>query len=333
MSAWSRVAMSLLVSACASRTPTARDRAVAQLPHDAWLVAVSDGKTLQATGLKGALEVVRNYLPSTLGCLVDVAEISEAVAIASTDSGTVAVFITRGVVPTCGALSRVAEDTYVATSGSAKPVAAAESVLAPARWERVRPYLQREPFALAAQLDGRQLVVVAQPAPLDAWLAIEGSELERVAAAIRAIVEQPRFASRSHVTQQRGQVIARVDKLEADDLATLVGDGLAAATRRAPAPLAGTTAPLRYEVESTRDTLEALAADSSPFVAGGEVIGIRSWSAVWPFQVGDIVLGVDTRRIASAKQLTDLAAHAGGTIAVAIHRDDVDLAIELVSMH
>src|SRR5262245_33469027 len=89
-----KVAISMALAACSGSTPTARERALRQLPSEAQLVAAADGPALATSTFRRVVDVARVHVPAKLGCVIDAALTGEAVAVAVTPSvGTTIVVI------------------------------------------------------------------------------------------------------------------------------------------------------------------------------------------------------------------------------------------------
>src|SRR5258705_5564954 len=69
-----------LGTACHRSAPTPRERVLAGLPADAVAVVAADGRALSHPRIRGALDVVAARWPASLGCVVDAALASDAVA-------------------------------------------------------------------------------------------------------------------------------------------------------------------------------------------------------------------------------------------------------------
>jgi hypothetical protein len=339
----------MAIAACASRTPTERERALSKLPSEARLIAAADGPALSA--LRPALDATRPLLPRSLDCVLDGALTSEAVAIGlSPRLGTTIVLVTRAHVARCPALSRVASDVFVATVGAGAIVEqAAQSALAAPRWSRVKSYLVRDPIALAVDADDMRVLAVAQPKPVDAWLAIDAADITAIERDVRAWIDRQRttvlgeLAGALRIETRGSQLLVRAEKLEAEQLGWLAADLL----RRLDAPASAITAPFSCPpsdddivrcADDTRIVVRSLASvmrklvsvDTQPVVAGADVIGIRlSEDAETLLRRGDVILGVDGHRITSGGQLYELARYLHGTAALAVRRDGADIILEL----
>src|SRR5689334_48949 len=128
------VVIASALAACASTTPTERERALAKLPAQAQLIAAADGVALST--LRAVIDAARPFVPARFGCVVDAAMTSEAVAVAVAPGvGATIVMITRAHVGPCQVLSRIADDMFVATIGAGTVAQApTTSPLGDARW-------------------------------------------------------------------------------------------------------------------------------------------------------------------------------------------------------
>src|SRR5690348_11619852 len=77
-----RVMIWMTLAACSSRTPTARERALQELPANSQVIASADGPTLATPTFRRVVDATRATVPSDLGCVIDTALTSEAVALA-----------------------------------------------------------------------------------------------------------------------------------------------------------------------------------------------------------------------------------------------------------
>ena len=337
------------LAACASRTPTERERALDKLPSQARLIAAADGSALAP--LRPVIDAARPFLPTGMECVVDAALTAEAAALAVTpDIGTTVVIETRATVTRRPALSRIAPDLFVATLGAATPAMRREdSPRGDPRWARARPYLERDPIAIAIDTGELRAIASAQPRPLDAWLAIDAADTAAVTRAIGAWIARERatalrpFVDRLKVTPRGSQVLVETSNLRADELALAAAALLRAADAPPPRPAATLPCPpagagvvrclggTHLVVRSVSATLRELGfVASEPVVSGGDVLGIRLIEDL-PVLLrrGDILLGVDGHRITSAAQLRDLAGHIHGRCALAVRRDGSDISLQL----
>jgi len=333
------------IAACSERTLTARERALAQLPTEAQLVAAADGPALARPTFRRLIDVARPHVPAKLGCVLDAALTSEAIALAvDPNVGTTIVIITRAAVASCPALSRIANDSYVATIGDGAVVDKAKSVLVGTRWARARHYLARDPIAVA-YLGERHVLAVAQPEPIESWIAIDARDSEAIERSVRAFIARwPALVAKLIVKREGNQVTVRAAKLEDAELVLIVTDLLRAAdaagdAAKAPAfvcqpPTSGITScenGTHYTVTSVRETLAELASvNAMPVVANGDVIGSQLLAdAHVLLRRGDIILGLDSQRITNAFQLRELARHVGDHAALAVRRGTSEVVIEL----
>jgi hypothetical protein len=338
------------LAACSSRTPTERERALSKLPAEAQLIAAADGTALAP--FRPVIDAARPFLPTKLDCVADVATTSEVIAVAvSARAGTTIVIVTRAHVAACPALSRIAPDTFVATIGAGAVVDdRAKSPLGDPRWARARSYLRSDPIAIAFERDDLHVLAALQPEPLAAWLTIDAVDAKAIERAVNAWIARRRqgalqpFVSDLAVQTRGSQVRVQTQKLQAEQLALAVSELLRVFDR---APVAATQAvfscptPGRGIVrctDGTRIVVSSLAAtlrqlvgvESTPVVAGGDVIGIRlSEDPEALLRRGDVILGLDGHRITSATQLQELAGVVHDRTALAVRRDGTDLILEL----
>jgi hypothetical protein len=339
----------MALGACGSRTPTARERALQELPANAQVIASADGPLLGTPGFRRVIDASRAKIPSDLGCVVDAALTSEAVALAfDSRVGTTIVVVTHAFVGNCSALSNLGGDRYVATIGGGSLVSdRKQSVLGDTQWEWARDYLLTNPIAIAAELPAKRVLAVAQPEPLDGWVAIDAieptaidKELGELGARWRS-EGKTQLGTKLKTSRSGAQVIVRLDKPDVDDLITLVDDLVrnASPPRPAAAPafacpppsdiVKSCTGGTALVVSSTKQALAAMTrGDLEPAIAGGDVIGVRILHDTQLLvRAGDIVLGLDTRRVGSRAQLDAMIAGAGPNVALAIRRDGVDATV------
>lgn len=340
--------ISAALAACASTTPTERERALGRLPSQAQLIAAADGTAL--TALRPAIDAGRAFVPKALDCVVEAALTSEAVAVAVTPgAGTTIVIITRAHVANCPALSRVASNTFVATIGAGVVAdSPAASPLGSSRWSRARSYLLHDPIAIAIERDDQRVLAVAQPKPLAGWITIDALELAPIERAVRGWIDRQKsgglasLAPNLMVEARGSQLLVRTTKLEVEELALAITDILRSLdAANAPAPVAFTCptpgngivrcSGTEVTVTSLATTLRKLVdVDTEPVVSSGDVIGIRlTEDAEVLLRRGDVILGLDGQRIVSAAQLHDLARIVHDRTALAIRRDGTDLIIGL----
>jgi hypothetical protein len=351
VTSWATVMISASLAACSSRTPTARERALAELPADARVIASADGPSLASAGFRRVIDANRAILPPDLGCVIDTALTSEGVAVAIDPRiGTTIVIVTRAFVGNCPALSKLASDRYVATIGGGSLVTdRTKSVLGDSQWRWAREYLVSNPIAIAAELPAERVLAVAQPDPVDGWVAIDALEpttidkqLGELGARWRA-EGKTQLGTKLRTSRSGAQVIARLEKPDVDDLIALVNDLArnADAPTAAPAPafscpppsaLIETCTPDHVLITpSPKEALEEMTrTEVEPFIDGGSIVGIRLLrDAPLILRAGDIIVGIDSRRVGSRAQLEQLVATVGKRVALAIRRDGVDLTIGL----
>jgi hypothetical protein len=308
-----------LGAACHRSAPTPRERVLAGLPADAVAVVAADGRALSHPRIRGVLDVVAARWPASLGCVVDAAVASDAVAATLDRAGNAALLIALPRSPSCPALSQRAPGLWIATLGAGPP-AQAGSVLDDPRFARARPYLTGAPIA-AAVLGDVHVLAAAQPDPLDAWVAIDvaGSAdavAQAVGAQIAGLARDPQaaaLAGQLHIERpDASQLVVRLSSaLPAPSTtppgsppAGAAGGELAAAVRAAlawadaerdrrspagppfacpaPGPDITCTSGTRYRVASLAAGLAPILADGrpAPVVVNGSVTGLRLGAAV-----------------------------------------------------
>jgi hypothetical protein len=337
-----------LLAACSQRTPTERERALERIPSKAQVIAAVDGPSLSSPIFRAVLDAVRSHVPPSLGCVIDAALTSEAVAAGMhSDVGTTIVIVTRAVVANCPALSKIDQRMYAATIGAgAIAESRAASIFGDPRWERARPYVLREPFAVAAELSAYRAIAIAQPDPLDAWLAIDSADPASTESSVRAWIARYQRAGNPGklATDRQGtQVRVRASGFTVEDLATVVLYLVHDAQGSAPTPLSVFACPspavgvischdgTHYQVASIANLLNELAAvDATPVVAAGDIVGIRLiGDPARLLRRDDVILGVDAHRVADARQLRDLAPTFDGKAALAVRREGIEAVLEL----
>lgn len=342
------------LAACSTRTVSERERALERIPATAQLVFAADGATLSTPPFKRVLESLTSHVPPTLTCVVEAAFASDTVAIAvQLDAGTTIIVESKKRIEGCPVLSKLSERVWVATIGSGAPAESrARSILASSTWDRARPYLQREPVALAGELPQMRLVAVAQPEPLDAWLAIDATDPAAVEAAIQAMLDRWRvpptieLSAKLKMSRAGTQVSVQTDALTVDDLVTIIRDTVEVAEAPPPPPsissaflcpanpgygIVSCHDGTHYKVSSVETIMKTLATlDATPVIAAGDVIGIELVAEPpLPFVRGDIILGVDSHRIADRANLAMLAPSLAGSAAVAVRRGGIDAVLSL----
>jgi hypothetical protein len=316
------------------------------------VIAAADGPALGSVSFRKVLDAVRPHLPSSLACVLDAAMRSQAVAVGVVpESGTTVVLVTRAVVADCPALSRIDDQVWTATVGAGTLAEnRGTSMLADARWDRARPYLLREPFAVAAELPTLRALAVAQPDPVDAWLTIDAVEAVATERDVRAAVARYsapatiELAAKLAVTRTGTQVAVHTDRLSADELTTLVAD-LAEYAGRVPGetPVVFTCPPAGNGVVSCHDNTHLIVTSvreivtelskvpSEPLASNGDIIGIRfTGDPPRLLRRDDVLLGIGAHRIASSQQLAALAETlTGGKAVLALRREGVEVVVDL----
>lgn len=349
-----RLGIVAMLAACSSRTVGERERALERIPAQAQLIFAADGTALATTTFRRVVSSLTSHVPPSLACVVEASMTSEAVVVgAQPDVGATIILVTRAVVDGCPALSRIGEHMYVATVGAGGLAPArAQSIMSDAGWERARPYLVREPIALAAELPDVRVVAVAQPDPLDAWLAIDAVDSAAVERRIKSVLEQWRepatieLAGKLTLTRAGTQVSVQADALTDDDVVHIVRDTVRAfeAGPAAPTPEQVFACPpttgngivschdgTNYKVASVEEIVRELAfIEAAPVVSGGDISGVRLLAEPKRiFQRDDVILGIDSHRITAAQQFIDIAAHLGGKASIAVRRAGVEAVLDL----
>ncbi|MGE5184672.1 MAG: hypothetical protein ACM31C_21520 [Acidobacteriota bacterium] len=320
----------------------------------AQLVAAADGPVLADPVLRKAFDALRPRVSDQLGCVIDAALAADAVAVAGTrTTGAVIAIAAASPPPACPALSRVADDLWVATIGDATVAPAREaSVLAVSRWARARRYIEDAPVALAIDLGGAHLVAAAQVAPFQAWATLDAPPAIAAfaEARLRARLDGWRIAGAAPAAKVRaeragGQLVVRADSLDADELGKLAPALLDDLVDPPPPPRAAPrlecpdrkivercTGPTSFDVVSVSGALaEMLFVPTTPVAASGAVIGLRL-EADPPLLLrrGDIVLGIDGVPVRAQRDLVQLVEDRSRTrAAVAVRRAGVDLVVTL----
>jgi hypothetical protein len=310
--------------------PTPRERALALLPAEATIVAAADGPALATW--RRAVDEARPYVPPSFGCVIDAALASDAIAVAQREAGTTVVIVTRAAVTGCPALARIAGDTYVATIGDAT----IEHGLGSA-WSRARPYLEKAPIALAADLLHRHWLAEADATT--AVVTIDAADAALVEPVLRvALAKLPKLS----ITRTGTQIVVRAKGLSIDEVVAMTGTLLAKIDRpTAPAPAAFTcpspggviascTGGTHLVVGSLGDALTQLTESAKePVISGGDVIGLRLTADALLLRRGDVILGIDAHRVTSAGQLAAVIATAKGQAAVAVRRGSSEVVVDL----
>jgi hypothetical protein len=335
------------------RTPTARERALARLPGVAQLVAAADGAALADPALHQAIDAVRPRVAERLGCVIDAALAADAVAIAATRTTGAVIVIAGSPPPRCPALSRIADDLWVATIGDTALAPAREaSVLAVSRWARARRYLIDAPLALAVDLGGPHVIAAAQAQPFAAWVALDTSPAIAAfaEARLRSRLDAWNLAGiapkgKLHAARKDGQLVVHADALDGDELGKLAPALLDVIDRppappRPPALPCPTTVircvgPSTFVVTSVPAALDhMLVGPMTPVAESGAIVGVRvETDPPLLLRRGDLVLGIDDVPVRSQRELADRLVDRNRTRAsVAIRRAGVDLVVVLVGV-
>jgi hypothetical protein len=332
------VVISAALVACSSRSTTPRERALAQLPASAQIVAAADGPALASPSFRRVIDAMRPRIPAALGCVVDVGLTSEAVAVAvDPHVGTTIVVITRAFVGKCPLLSKVGGDEYVATLGGGTVVTDRKTaVLDDPQWARARDYLLHDPVAFAAELPGKHMVGVAQPDPLDGWFAIDALDPNAIESALKKV-------GKLDIKRTKNQLLVTLAHPTVDDVITVAIDLLKLAdvspsAARATLPclpngelFTSCKDGTHYTVKSVRDALRALTAGELVAVIGsGDIAGLRvEQDTPLILRKGDVVFGLGARRIADKALLTQVIDASGRTASLAFRRDGTEYVVEL----
>ena len=300
------------------------------LPAEATIVAAADGPALATW--RRAVDESRPYVPPTFGCVIDAALASDAVAVAQREAGTTVVIISRAAVTGCPTLARIAADTYVATIGDAT----IEHGLGPS-WSRARPYLEKAPIALAADLLHRHWLAEADATSV--VVTVDAADAALVEPVLRlALVKLPKLS----VTRTGTQIVVRAKDLATEEIASMTAallaqiDHPAAATPAAftcPSPggvIASCTGGTHLVVGSLGDALTQLTEPAKePVVAGGDIIGLRLTADALVLHRGDVILGIDAHRLTSPSQLAAVIGSVKHQAAVAVRRGNSDVVVDL----
>lgn len=281
---------------------------------------------------------MRARIPAELGCVVDIGLTSEAVAVAiDPEVGTTIVVVTRAFVAKCPLLSKVGSDEYVATLGGGTVVTdRKKAVLGDPQWARARDYLLHDPVAVAAERPGEHMVGVAQPDPLDGWFAIDSLHSSELETSLKQI-------AKLDIKRNKNQLLVTIPRPTIDDVitvATELAHRADVSPSAAPPPLPCTTnAALftsckdgtHYTAKSVPDALRALTdTDLVQVIGSGDIAGLRvEKDTPLVLREGDVIFGLDTRKITTKEQLADLVRSSGTQASLAFRRDGVDYVVQL----
>ncbi len=329
----------LVAAACGGGpAPAPRARLLAQLPADATLVVVADGRALAAPRVRAVVDALRPRWPARLGCAIDAALGAEHAGFGLTadGAGTLAL-VTRAPVA-CAALSEVAPGLWVASLGAGRPGGAPVSHLP--RFARARPYLEGAALVVALDLPLGRIVASARIEPLEGWLVVETRpELAEAAARqladVRARLAQDPvtapLAGRVTITRAGAQVTARLPPGPDADLPA-IARALATALTRPPAkappaacppppyapPLIDCRAGKVLVVTSLAAAYAPIVTASAPVFVREQVVGLRltAPAPALGLVAGDLVTALD------GHALTDVAQVTAG-LAAAVARDGI----------
>jgi hypothetical protein len=184
---------------------------------------------------------------------------------------------------------------------------------------------------------------------VDAWVAIDAIDAAALEGQIKRWVAHyangltaPVWA-KLVVTHKGTQVAVHGDKLEAAELAQVVGDLLEAADNAASAPTVALECPPASDVivschdgthiklSSIAELLRELSAvDAEQVVSGNDVIGIRfTGDPPHLLRRNDVLLGIGAHRVTDGKQLAAMAKTASDHESMAVRRDGVEVVLDL----
>lgn len=172
-------------------------------------------------------------------------------------------------------------------------------------------------------------------------------DIDRIAGEVAKLTAQLRaksspLAARLQTRRKGAQLVVRIDQLAVDDLVALASEATqlaepvatSAATFTCPPPSAGIKSCVlgtSFVVSDMRLALAGMTfATTEPAVANGEIEGLRlTADPAIVLRRGDVILGVDTHRVTSTKQLNDLLSAAGSSVTLAVRRDGVDSVLRI----
>ncbi len=335
-------------SAACHRAPDARARVLAELPGDAIVAVVADGRALAHPQLRGVLDVVAARWPASLGCVIDEAVARAAAGRTVDGAGNTPVGRALPRAPRCPPLSQRASGVWLATLGEGPSPSA--GALRDAAWlSRARPYLEASPIAGVVRGTELHVLAAAQPEPLDAWLAIDArSGADAVASAVAGqlarLAGDPQTAALAAAVRTARPAPTQIGVR----IAGASGGALAPAARAlwtsltasesitdrpstpfacpAPAPGITCTGGTRYEVESLATDLAPIVTVGRPLpvVGNGSVTGLRIAAPIPALGLapGDVIVAMAGRVVNSRTLLADWIARARGATTVTIRRGE-----------
>jgi hypothetical protein len=221
-----------------------------------------------------------------------------------------------------------------------------KSVLGDPQWEWAREYLLSNPIAIAAELPARRMLAVAQPEPLDGWLAIDAVDATAIDKQLGELSARWRSEGKPIGTKLKtgrtgAQIVAKLDQPSPDDLIALVSDLVA--TADLPADTAGPAFDCpkldivkscnrdgrQLIVTSTPDVLAAMTnAPMEPVVDNGDIAGVRlTEDAAVLLKKGDIIIGIEGNRIHTKDELLQHMKLSGRKASLGVRRGGVDVAV------
>jgi hypothetical protein len=298
---------------------------------------VADGAALAAPGVREAIDAARAHVPASLGCVVDAAVASDAVAVAEDPAGIAIVVV--GAVPACAALVASGPDVAIAKIGApALPADGAATAVDDPRWARARTYLAHAPIVAALDLGEHHVVAALQAEPLALWVTIDSAERAPDLGGFLAQLKDTPLAGKLETTSVEHQIVVRATNLTAGELATLARATIDALAAPPPfvrdafhCPSNGGATPCtgsKLTVASVAATLRDLQSRArEPAVYAGDVIGMRIDQDIGAIGIrrGDIVLGVDERQLDTQLAFPDTLRHAR----LAIRRGTTDFVVDL----
>lgn len=339
-SAW---IVTLALGAC-HRTPSARERALAEVPREADLIAAADGAALASPAFRKAIDEIRPRVPPSFGCVIDHVLAADTLVLARDPEGIAVIAIAAPSIP-CPALARIAPDLSLATIGAP---GAASGAIDLARWQRARPFLLSAPIVLAVDGGDVHVIAGAQLDPAAAWLTIDASDARVSAAAEReahAWLERlPE--SKLHVTRDGDQIRITLDGASDDELAALAEAG-ARLFDAAPSRTSALACPAldavvqRCEIAGRHVAItvasiaavQAVTASAAfePVIENGEVIGVRATADSPLLERGDVVLAVDGQRVRSREELGQRVAGGRGRLGFDVRRGGTAVMIDVAA--
>ena len=346
---WISVAVAAIAgSAACHRAPGARARVLAELPGDAVVAVVADGRALAHPQLRGVLDVVAAHWPASLGCVIDAAVASDAAGLTVDGAGNTMVALALSRAPRCAPLSQRVSGLWIATLGAGPPPSAGALRDAPGL-ARARPYLETSPIAAVALGPELHVLAAAQPEPLDAWLAIDARSgadavTSAVAGQLAKLAGDPRTAALAAAVRTARpaptQIVVRVAGVPGGELAPAaraLWTSLTASepppnppptafTCPAPAPGITCAGGTRYEVESLAADLAPIVTVGRPLpvVGNGSVTGLRIAAPIPALGLvpGDVIVAMAGRVVNSRTLLADWISRARGATTVTIRRGE-----------